>query len=271
MSTASAPQAQPIGRGRVLAIGLSVDELQLLRRVARSAWAITVSGDATPSSRSVPHGDLVVSVVSAGWLLHALGLPGTETTLSTWHGVALVPVLLPPAHQRALARGAPHAHLVLTGQSGTIDALHEALPAVVHDVCVRDIAAVLGEVHDTFITRVVRAAITLPPHRASVPALAGQLHQGERTLRRRLAEYAPNFEPQRLLAWARLLHIASRLRDPSCTLARAIVGLRMSGGGNAGRTLRQLAGMTFSDLRGAESANPVITLLERMRIVLRKG
>jgi hypothetical protein len=252
----------------VLAIGLCSDDLEILRRAARSRWTLSVSARVPLADLEMKLENRTVCVVSASWMLHVLQLPGTAPFFSAWRGVVLLPATLAPEQQVCVAQGAPQASLVISGMPASIEALHDALIGVEHQLRVDILLAALGDLHSPFMTRVLRASIALPPHRASVPMLARALFMTDRTLRRRLSAYGEAAKPQRLLSWSRLLHVACCLRDLSCSLERASVDLELSGGANLVRLLRDCAGMPFSALTSNRSVDPVVLLLECLHAAL---
>lgn len=267
MPSRNAPGVRPAARDRVVHAGLSLDELELLRRVSRGRWE--VAGDCSSESLSADgaHAPATVSVVSLDCLESSITNPANVMSCADWRGIVLLPAISAGERQQRLARLAPLAQLVLTGLPATPEALYSALVQSRHQSVAEALVSRLGDVHSPLVTVVLREALRLDPQQFTVDLLARAVHMHQRTLRRKLGKLGPRFAPQRVLGWARLLHVAGVVHHSDRTVDEIGELLCFSAAANLHRMLSAYAKVTLQELR--EHADPVGLLLARLREDLR--
>ncbi len=265
MSARESARTQHALRDRLVAIGLSRDDNELVARVARGQWALTFDSRPLPVHVLLQHGSDTVVVVSVQWLESVDAFATHQGVFEAWHGVVLLPASARPEQQRWLVQHCPLAQVVITGQPGKTTALSSALIAVRHHVVASVLGARLGHVHSALVTRVLLAALSLHPEQSDVATLARAVHMHPRTLHRKLTRVHRSFTPQRLLGWARLLHAAWWLRDPERSLEHVADVLQFSAASNMRRMFRHYAGVTPQQLRDV----PDVQGIERLVALLR--
>jgi AraC-like DNA-binding protein len=271
MSAHDSAQRQLVPRDRLVAIGLSRDDRDLIVRVARGHWALVFDSGPIPIHVLSQHEHDTVVITSVQWLESVDAFATHQGVFDAWHGVVLLPGSARPEQQRWLVRHCPFAQVVITGQPGTIAALSSALVAVRHHVVASALAARVGHVHSAFVTRVLLAALSLPPEQADVATLSRVVHMDQRTLHRKLTRAHRSCTPQRLLGWARLLHVAWYVGDRSRSVAQIAETLRWSAASNLHRLLKRYTALTTNELRAESAVDSVDWLITLVRAELELG
>ncbi len=271
MSARESAQNQPVPRDRLVVIGLNHDDRDLVVGVARGQWALAFDTGSIPIHVLSQHAHDTVVITSLQWVESVDAFATHLNVFDTWHGVILLPASATPEQQQWLVRRCPLAQVVITGQPGTIIALSSALVTVRHHVVASALAAKVGHVHSALVTRVLLAALSLHPEQSDVATLARAVHMHPRTLHRKLTRAHPPITPQRLLGWARLLHVAWYMRDPSRSVAQIAETLRWSAASNLLRLLQRYAGLTTNELRAEFDVDPVDRLITYMYAELELG
>ncbi len=233
--------------------------------------AIAGVGDAAPINVLATQAHDTVLVLSMQWFVSTSLLTTFTQSLSDWCGVVLVPATTAAERQRWLASRVPRAQLVVTGHAGTLNAPYRALVAVRHQTIASALTALAGHVHSALVTRVLVAALSLPLEHADVASLARAVHMHQRTLRRKLARAHPSCSAQRLLGWARLLHVAWWLRDPARTVEQVSEALQCSAASNVRRMFRHYANLTPQQVRDQPGEHGIELLIVQMRADLNQG
>jgi AraC-like DNA-binding protein len=245
-------------RDVVVPLGLSSEELVLVRTAVAGRFSIMTPQQGRPVMVQDATRHNVVHVTAFSWWDATVAQPDHARVLATARMVLLLPADTSAEQQRRIARIAPRALLVITGETYSALALHDALEAIRHhkvaDALVPRISEDPGS--NDLATRALLEAVRLLPGERNVPALARALFLSERTLRRQLRVVCPLLTPRRTLSWACLLHAAWYLGETSDAFDHVARQVGASDAANLYRQLRRHLGLTSRDLR-TSGAHPV--------------